>query len=282
MTDATRFERLLRRERAIVATGLLALVLLAWAYLLAGAGMSVSLSDAARLTLFPHQAAAAPMAGMDMPGMAMDAPADWGLGDWALNIGMWAAMMVAMMTPSAAPAILLYGRVRAQAQAARSDTGVTSSAIFAAGYLVLWLGFSGLAAAIHWGLERSSLLSPADMGSQSRWLSAAVLLGAGVYQLTPAKRVCLSRCRSPAQFLSRHWRPGWPGAVRLGLIHGAYCIGCCWILMGLLFVGGIMNLAWIAGITLLVAAEKLLPMGPWVARASGAGLIVWGLATLVV
>jgi predicted metal-binding membrane protein len=120
------------------------------------------------------------------------------------------------------------------------------------------------------------------MGSRSRWLSAGVLAAAGLYQLSPLQGVCLSHCRSPAAFLSRYWRPGPLGAVRLGVLHGTYCLGCCWLLMALLFVGGVMNLAWIAALTLLVLAEKLLPGGPWVARAAGVALLAWGAATLLV
>lgn len=283
MADATKLEGLLRCERLIVGAGLLALVLLAWAYVLSGAGMGVKASDATMLSLFPHKAALAAkgMAGMDMPGMSMAGPEPWTVTGWLLAIGMWSAMMVAMMTPSAAPAILLYGRVRAHA-ANNIGSGVAPSGAFAAGYLLLWLGFSVLAAALHWALERFGLLSPALMGSRSQWLSAAVLIGAGAYQVSPLKNACLSQCRSPAQFLSRYWRPGIWGAVQLGLRHGAYCVGCCWVLMGLLFVGGVMNLAWIAVLALLVAAEKLVPLGAWVARGTGVLLIAWGLATLVV
>jgi predicted metal-binding membrane protein len=281
---ATKLERLLRRERLIVAAGLFALALLAWGYVLAGAGMAVDVSEATVLSLFPHKAvmAADPMAGMEMPGMDMAQGGDWGFRDWLLTIGMWAAMMVAMMTPSATPAILLYGRVRAHADGKTGGAGLAPSGLFAAGYLLLWLGFSALAAALHWALERSTLLSPTAMGSQSKWLSAAVLIAAGIYQLSPLKNACLTQCRSPAQFLSRHWRPGAAGAVRLGLLHGAYCVGCCWVLMSLLFVGGVMNLAWIAVLTLLVAGEKLLPLGSWTARAAGAVLVVWGAATILV
>jgi predicted metal-binding membrane protein len=118
------------------------------------------------------------------------------------------------------------------------------------------------------------------MGSASRWLSGGVLIAAGLYQLSPAKNACLSHCRSPADFLSRHYRPGWAGAWRLGLIHGAYCVGCCWVLMALLFVGGVMNLAWIAVLMLIVAAEKHLPLGPTIALIGGLTLLVWGAVTL--
>jgi predicted metal-binding membrane protein len=137
-----------------------------------------------------------------------------------------------------------------------------------------------LAVVAHWTLQRNGLISPAGMASQSRWLSAGVLIGAGLYQLSPFQNLCLSHCRSPAAFLSRHWRPGASGALRLGVLHGAYCVGCCWMLMALLFVGGVMNLAWIAGLTLVVMAEKLLPGGRWIGRAGGMALLAWGVGTV--
>lgn len=282
MNGAPALERLLRRERLIVAVGLFALTGLAWAYVLAGAGMGVRVWDATVLSLFPHKAvvSAGHMAGVDMPGMDMAESGEWSLRTWLLTIGMWAAMMLAMMTPSAAPAILLYERVSSHAERTSDRTTIAPASVFAAGYLLLWLGFSALAAALHWALEIFGLLSAAAMGSQSKWLSAALLLAAGAYQLSPLKNACLTQCRSPAQFLSRHWRAGTAGAVQLGLLHGIYCVGCCWVLMTLLFVGGAMNLAWIAVLTLLVTAEKLVPLGSWIGRAAGIFLIVWGVATI--
>jgi predicted metal-binding membrane protein len=114
------------------------------------------------------------------------------------------------------------------------------------------------------------------MALDNRFAQGAVLVAAGVYQLSPLKSACLSQCRSPAQFISRHWRPGTGGAVRLGLLHGAYCVGCCWLLMALLFVGGVMNFAWIAALTLIVGIEKLAPRGDWIGRAAGLAILVWG------
>jgi predicted metal-binding membrane protein len=187
-----------------------------------------------------------------------------------------------MMTPSAAPTVLLYGWIYRHAQAQGREQGLAPTWAFAAGYLLVWLGFALAAVGLHWGLERTGLLSPAMMGSQSKWLSAAVLIAAGLYQLSPLQGACLNHCRSPAHFLSRHWRPGAAGAVRLGALHGAHCVGCCWMLMALLFVGGVMNLAWIAALTLLVTAQKLLPGGRWVGRAAGVAMLAWGAATLLV
>ncbi len=194
-----------------------------------------------------------------MPGMA---PAP----DFLLAAAMWAAMMVAMMVPSAAPTILLYAHVHRHS----SETAPPTAA-FLGGYLACWLAFALAAAAL-----QLAIAEPRSMALESRAASAALLIGAGIYQLSPFKDACLSRCRSPAQFLSRNYRPGAWGAFRLGSLHGAYCVGCCWLLMALLFVGGVMNLAWVAALTGLVAAEKLLPGGKWIAWIAGLAMIGWG------
>jgi predicted metal-binding membrane protein len=191
-------------------------------------------------------------------------------------------MMIAMMAPSATPAILLYARVHRHALAeSRSDERFAPTGAFAAGYLAVWLAFAVAATALHWALENARLVSAMMMGSQSRWLSGAVLIAAGIYQLTPMKRACLSHCRAPASFLTRHWRPRASGAFRLGALHGAYCVGCCWMLMALLFVGGVMNVVWIAALAVLVLTEKILPAGEWVGRGASIVLIAWGIATLL-
>jgi len=134
----------------------------------------------------------------------------------------------------------------------------------------MWLLFSVVAASVQ------SLLPGQSMGLQSRIAQGILLIGAGAYQLSPLKSACISQCRSPAQFISRHWRSGPAGALRLGMLHGAYCVGCCWVLMALLFVGGMMNVLWVIGLTMLVTAEKLLPGQLLLQRTSGAVLIAWG------
>ena len=184
---------------------------------------------------------------------------------------MWWVMMAAMMLPSAAPAILLYANVRTMRG---SDSPIAASWVFLSGYLALWLLFS-IAAAI-----AQRLLTGPSMALDSRPGEAAVLIAAGLYQLSPLKGACLSQCRAPAQFISRHWRPGWSGALRLGLLHGAYCVGCCWLLMALLFVGGVMNLLYVVAIALLVAIEKLAPRGKWIGLVTGLALIFWGAVAL--
>ena len=280
MSGAPAVERLLRRDRSITLVGLAALCLLAWAYTVSGAGLGMSAWEMTTLALFPHQQAST-VSGMNM-GVAAGS-STWGAATWALMIAMWWIMMIAMMTPSAAPTILLFARVHQHARTSdQTQAKVAPTSAFAAGYLLLWLGFAVAATLLHWALERAGLISAMMMQSHSRWLSGAVLIAAGLYQLSPFKNVCLSHCRAPASFLSRHWRPHATGALRLGAIHGAYCIGCCWLLMTLLFVGGVMNLIWIAALAVLILSEKLLPAGPWVGRITGVALIGWGIASFVV
>jgi len=188
---------------------------------------------------------------------------------WALIAAMWAAMMVAMMLPSASPTILLYARVHRHSN---GPGAAPPTAAFLGGYIACWLGFALIAATLQVALGGMDLVS--------RNVAAALPIATGLYQLSPLKDACLNRCRSPAQFLSRHYAPGAMGAVRLGLLHGAYCVGCCWLLMALLFVGGVMNLAWVAALALLVAAEKLPRGGMWIARIAGVALIGWGVLLL--
>jgi predicted metal-binding membrane protein len=253
----TLLERLLARERLAVLAGLAGAVALAWLYLVP--------------------------ASRDMYG-AMDGPSAWMMeSSWdarylLLILLMWAVMMVGMMLPSAAPAILLFAMVlRNSAQAERP---VARSYAFAGGYLLAWAGFSVAATLMQWALAEAALLSPMMVGT-SPVAGAAILLIAGLYQLTPLKQTCLTRCRSPMEFLTRHWRPGVTGALRLGAHHGLYCIGCCWALMLLLFVGGVMSLLWIGAITIFVLLEKLAPFGVQGGKLSGALLVAAGVWALV-
>ncbi len=262
-------EAILRRERAVVATGLVALVALAWYYVWVGAGMGMSALDMTSATLFPHREA-------DVPG-DMDPTA-------LVVVLMWWVMMIAMMTPSAAPLVLLYSRVARHhaGDGARAGAAIAPAALLVAGYLLAWLLFSLCAAAMQELLQPAGLISGMMLWSKTAALSATVLAAAGLYQLSPLKQACLVQCRAPQQFLVRHWRPGRLGAMWLGMRHSAYCVGCCWLLMALLFVGGIMNLVWIAALTLFVLVEKLAPAGAQIGRWSGALLLAWAAATLMV
>ena len=277
MTSSSPLERALRRDRLLVAFGLTALTVLAVVYLALGAGLDMSFLDMTSTALFPHRASAGAMAGMAMPSA-------WTAAYAILTLLMWWVMMVAMMIPSAAPMILLYAQVarREEERQPGASQGLRRTGLFLAGYLVVWLAFSVIASGLQWLLEGSGLLSSMRMTSVSGWLSAAILVAAGLYQWTPLKDICLKHCQAPASFLSRHWRPGWRGALGLGIKHGAYCVGCCWALMALLFVGGVMNPVWIAALAVLVLLEKTLPGHAWLPRLSGALLVVWGVATLAV
>jgi predicted metal-binding membrane protein len=217
-------------------------------------------------------------ASLDMYGR-MDGAAAWMMeASWdarylLLIFLMWAAMMVAMMLPSALPTLLIFQR------AVRNDPQVRSPSwcmfAFVAGYVLAWSGFSVGATLLQWGLAEAALLTPM-MVSASRWLGGALLIIAGIYQWTPLKYACLQHCRSPLAFVVEHWQPGMPGALRLGLHHGLHCVGCCWALMLLLFVGGVMSLLWIGAITAFVLMEKLAPYSARGGRLSGAALLVAG------
>ena len=248
---------LLRHDRIVVLSGLVAVAAGAWLYLLLGAGIEMPMMD---------------MGGGRMMAMAPE----WTLGYGAVIFAMWAVMMVAMMLPGAAPMILLAAaldRQRGAAGAARH------SALFAIGYLLVWGGFSLAATLLQWGLDTAGLLSE-TMAAGNRILAGAVLVAAGIYEWTPLKNACLSHCRSPLAFLVQHWRQGGLGALQVGVRHGLFCLGCCWMLMALLFVGGLMNLFWVAAIALLVLVEKTMPWGGRMSRAAGVVLALWGAVAL--
>jgi len=259
-------EAALGRQRLLLLAALAAITTLAWLYIWLGAGMGMSAWDMTTASLFPHR----------LPAI------DGGMGaTWAVTVAMWWAMMVAMMTPSATPLVLLHSSVlRRQSSSAHGNSGL--SLVLLLGYLLAWLAFAVVAASLQELLQPAGLLSEMMLWSRSAWFSAAVLAAAGTYQLSPLKRTCLSRCRGPASFLTQHWRAGWAGALGLGARHGAYCVGCCWLLMLLLFVGGVMNLLWIAALSVLVSLEKLSTHGESISRMAGGMLLVWALATLLV
>ncbi|MBI3196862.1 MAG: DUF2182 domain-containing protein [Rhodospirillales bacterium] len=215
------------------------------------------------------------MAGMDR-GMTMPPK---GAADLLLLLVMWLVMMTGMMLPSAAPMILAFAKVN-QNHRARGRPYVPT-ALFTAGYLLVWGGFGVAATLAQWALERAALLSAMDMTTDSRWLGGLLFVAAGLYQVTPVKQACLRLCWSPLDFVANHWRDGSGGALRMGMTHGLYCLGCCWVLMLLLFVGGVMNLLWVAALSAIVLAEKLLPPGPWFSRISSALLVAYGIGPLV-
>ncbi len=191
---------------------------------------------------------------------------------------MWWIMMVAMMLPSAAPIILLTAALNRRSTSDRPPFGAVT--FFTAGYLLTWFLFSLVAVAGQLVLDSNGLLS-SEMQSNNSYLTAALLLAAGIWQFSSIKQACLRHCRSPVEFITRHKRPGNQGALIMGLHHGTYCLGCCWFLMALLFVGGVMDIYWIGGLALFVVIEKLYSHGVWFGRLSGAGFLIAGMALLV-
>jgi predicted metal-binding membrane protein len=255
MPAAPALERILARDRSIVAAGLVIICVLSWAY-----------------TIY----LAWSMAGMDMEmdmSMAMPQVRAWSAVELALLFVMWLVMMVAMMTPSAAPMILLFAMINRKRKERAAP--YVPTAIFLGGYLLVWAAFSAAATAGQWQLHRMALLSPM-MASTSAWLGGGILVAAGLFQWLPLKGACLRHCRSPLSFLTTRWREGSAGALAMGVEHGAYCAGCCWALMALLFVGGVMNLFWIAGLTILVLLEKAAPWGDRLGKAAGLLLVLGG------
>jgi predicted metal-binding membrane protein len=215
----------------------------------------------------------------EMGDMAMPvAFSPWGATDFALNFVVWWVMMPGMMLPSATPMILTFATVNRRKRA-RGQPFVPT-AVFTAGYLIAWGLFGIVATFADWGLEQAALISPMTQ-KLSPAIGAAVVIAAGIYQLTPFKYVCLANCRSPFDFVLNHWRDGPIGALRMGLEHGFYCLGCCWLLMALLFAAGMMSLLWMAAITAFVLAEKLFPAGRWIARLSGVLMVAFGFYLLI-
>ena len=235
-------------DRAIVTLGLLGVASLGWLYVVR---LGHEMADAA--TAMPHMT-------------------PWGPADFVLTFLMWAVMMVAMMVPSASPMVLTFAAINRKRLA--DETPLIRTGLFIAGYLLVWAGYSLLAALGQWGLHAAALISPAVVAAP--WLGGLLLVAAGVYQFTPLKDVCLSRCQSPFGFILTEWREGAAGALVMGLRHGAFCVGCCWVLMALLFVAGVMNLLWVAAIAAFVLVEKVVPAGRVVSRLAGAILILWG------
>jgi predicted metal-binding membrane protein len=267
MSMSSTVEAILAHDRRVVVAALAAVTVAAWLYALAMPGIGME-----------------PAGGMGsiVGARSMSAPLlahpPWSLSRAAAMLIMWWVMMAAMMLPSAAPLILLFAAVQRKQQEA--NTPFVPTGFLVAGYLAVWAIFGLVATLSQWGLDRSGLLT-ASASLASRTLGATLLVAAGLYQFTPVKQACLRHCRSPLAFVVGHWRPGSVGALRMGLAHGVYCLGCCWVLMSLLFVGGVMNPLWIGGLALYVLVEKVMPRGHWLRYVSGVLLVGWGLGITV-
>ena len=268
MSDRGLIDRALQRQQWIIGACLVLIVALAWAWLL----------QTGTWTLVPPKSD--PMSAMPgMAGMQMSPPTD------ALAVGylfstfvMWFLMMTAMMLPSAAPMVLLYARVAQNVKA--QGRVLAPTLLFVGVYLAIWAAFSLLAAIAQALLVSSGAVSATSLALGDRRIAGALLIAAGLYQLTPLKRACLESCRAPLSFVTRHWRPDWQGAILLGLRHGIYCLGCCWLLMGLLFIGGVMSLVWVAALAVVVLIEKIAPFGRQAGMLAGALAALAGAALL--
>jgi predicted metal-binding membrane protein len=246
-----------RRDFVLISTCIVIVAAIAWVYLIhLDRQMSASMAHDRMMTEM---------------GMTMDMP--WTATDAFLTFAMWVVMMIGMMAGTATPVLLLFAAAHAQ----RRERGASLAVlIFGLGYLAVWTGFSAFATVTQWALHRAAMLSPAMAASSPR-VAGVILIGAGVYQLTPWKSNCLTHCRSPLGFLMTNWRDGKLGALRMGSYHGAYCLGCCWALMCVLFAVGVMNLVWVSVLTAFVLIEKIGPAGAIVARVAGATMVVFGI-----
>lgn len=249
------------QDRLAVLGGLGGITVAAWVYIIVTAHRMATASGGMNGKSMPP--------GMD----AMAAVKPWTATEFCLTFAMWVLMMVAMMVPTAAPMTLMYAAVARKAAAQHDPLAPTF--VFVAGYITMWAIFSLVATAAQHALDQAALLSPMVVSASAR-LGAAILIVAGLYQLTSLKNACLQNCRAPAHFMSRYWCTGSLGAFRMGLRLGAYCVGCCWILMALLFVGGVMNLLWIAAIAIFVLLEKTIPFGDVSGRVAGVAMILFG------
>ena len=260
MGTGSPLESVLKHDRMVVMISLALVVIVAAAYTIAGVGMNMSALTMTRMAI-------------EMPGMAMQ-PVGWSAGYALVVFLMWCVMMVAMMVPSAAPMVLIHAAIGRKQE--KADRPLVATMLFVGGYLAVWTVFSLSATALQWGLESVGIVT-GMMKIASPVIAGLVLITAGLYQLTPLKGACLRHCQHPLSFIVHQWRPGKAGAFRMGLEHGVYCLGCCWFLMALLFVGGIMNLIWIAGIAIYVGIEKFAVGHRWMTIATGVTLTVAGL-----
>lgn len=248
----SKIEKLLQREQLLAFFCLAIVIAISWTYMLhmsrrmSGTGTDITLACLMR----------------------------WGPGDIAHSFVMWAIMMVAMMFPSAAPMTLMFSIVNRQQ--GESQRPIIPMGLFVLGYFLVWTSYSLLASLAQWGLHVAALLSH-DLVITSSLLGGILLIAAGIFQWTPLRDACMSKCRSPLGFLMAEWREGRGGALIMGLRHGVNCVGCCWLLMLLSFVLGIMNMVWMAVLTVFMLIEKTFPGGHWVSRTAGLILVVWGI-----
>ncbi len=246
-------EAILKRDRFIVMLSLVGIILLAWVYTIYLTRV-MGFSEISLEIVSPHAQA-------------------WTPATFTLNFLMWTVMMIAMMTPTAAPMLLFYAKISRQRRPQRRP--YLGTGLFLLGYLIVWTGFSAAATFLQWGLHSASLLST-EMVRATPLIGGFLLILAGAFQFSQLKNACLTHCRTPVGFIMTEWKEGNRGALQMGIKHGYYCVGCCWLLMALLFVAGVMNLLWMAIITAFVLIEKIVPAGDRFGRYAGVLFMIWG------
>ncbi len=259
MISNTPLEKLFKRDRLIIIGGLFFITLLSWLYI---------------IYLYNQ------MTYMDMNALffAMPMTPEWTATDFMLLFLMWVVMMIAMMTPSVAPLILIFAKVNRERR--QQERPFVHTFYLMAGYFLVWTAFSLAATCLQWLLQQVSLLNP-EMQTTNKILGGMILMVTGIFQFTPLKQTCLKYCRTPLGFILQNWKEGKQGALRMGIENGFYCVGCCWMLMVLLFVAGVMNLLWIALIALFVLVEKISPQIKWIPYAAGFVLILYGILLMI-
>ena len=251
------------KDKIAIVVTLVTLVCVSWIYLVY---VSNGISDMEMSSSMKNN--------MGMGAMKPGVPMPWGVGDWISMLIMWSVMMIGMMIPSASPMIILFARLKTQKSA--QVKSYIPTLVFVSGYVVIWSGFSILATIANYILHSNAMMSGMMGETTSSIVGGVLLVAAGIFQFTPIKKACLNKCRTPMGFLMTNWKDGNSGALRMGLEHGTYCLGCCWLLMALLFVLGVMNLVWIAALALFVLIEKMAPNAQWIGWISGVALIIWG------
>jgi predicted metal-binding membrane protein len=258
MTKTGSLALILKRDRFVVLMALVILCFLSWLYI-------IYLYN----QMYPMN--------MDAFLFAMPMTSNWSWVDFVLLFLMWFVMMIAMMTPSVAPLVLIFTSINRKRR--QQQNPFVSSGYLLSGYFLVWAAFSLFATILQWLLQHVSLLNP-EMITTSKILGGIIFILAGVFQFTPLKNTCLNTCRSPMGFIQQYWKDGKSGALRMGIQNGIYCLGCCWILMILLFVSGIMNILWIAIISLFVLVEKVL-LAKVISFIAGLALIAYGIVILL-
>ena len=259
MKTSSSLEYILKRDRVILITGLFFIALLSWWYIIY-----------LYRQMYPMN--------MDALFFAMPMTPSWAAADFFLLFLMWLVMMIAMMIPSVAPLILIFAMVNRQKEAQQNP--FVPGIYLLAGYLAAWTFFSLLATILQWALQQIAWLNPM-MIVTNKILGSIILIAAGVFQFTSLKQNCLHYCQTPIDFIHRKWKEGRSGAFKMGWLNGLYCLGCCWLLMVILFVSGIMNLLWIALISAFVLLEKLIPNSKIISYTAGIGLVIYGIINLI-